>query len=340
MADIVLSELMDMPDVLSEETTAEQLQEWIRYCMIQWVKEDTQDEELFFDFKVDFNNWEKATFTKAGGTIIKRLRAFLRGWGVWLHNGKDISDSLDELNKREEPAQWSEEEFKRQRNTKKLFSRDLKELEQSYFPLKSVPAQNTETPPAQPNQPVTGIQHGNSMMPTPGTNASTQNAAIPQMPMQPDPPLPTQSWPTQPSQPISPQNVPLPSTPAQNHQNPQNYYSPSQYATPGQPTYNGGNIWQGSKPPNPNPAVHFEQPQQAVLIHPLSGAMIKRYRPLEEVLNRPERAYSADSGTAILNFTRLYQHTAKFKGDKYQYMQIMLRMFFDNCDKASVGSLE
>lgn len=125
---VIAPDIMDPPDIEAEGDIKDALGQWILYCMREWERNGTQDEELFDEFQLDFDGWTKETFLRAYSSHNKNLRTFLRSWGVVVGTSKDIPGELAQTNALKEPLEWDRKEFTKQAKYERLYSRELQRL--------------------------------------------------------------------------------------------------------------------------------------------------------------------------------------------------------------------
>ena len=73
---------------LTNETTAEDLTNYINFKINEYIKRNFKDKSLWELYQEDFNNFKVQTFKDANRSAIKRLKQLLRCNRVWVFNKK------------------------------------------------------------------------------------------------------------------------------------------------------------------------------------------------------------------------------------------------------------
>jgi hypothetical protein len=146
------------PDISnSDNLNGDTMNKWIEYCLKYWTEDEYQDEDLWDAYQEDFKGWTKDIFLIAHPFLVRKLRDYLRDWGVFIPKNKaNVAGNLEKLLAEEEPTEWTDVEFNKQVNAERLYSRDLKRRYARISNLTTLPDTNTlqpdriSTPPTRP----------------------------------------------------------------------------------------------------------------------------------------------------------------------------------------------
>jgi hypothetical protein len=101
------------PKGIGVEDTTEDIDNYITYKITEYTHYDVQDEELWEVFQEDFTGFSKSIFKDCNQMSIRKLRALLRMYGVWVKKDRHltVAESLYNTLQEEDPTLWTIQEI-------------------------------------------------------------------------------------------------------------------------------------------------------------------------------------------------------------------------------------
>jgi hypothetical protein len=136
----------------------EEIDDFIAFKVTEYIHYDFQDDELWELYKEDFKDFTIAIFKDCNQPGIRKLRAMLRMYGVWVRKDrrKTVAESLYNTLQEDEPTEWTAQEIEEHLQTVREFksgrlnymlSRDNNEVASSVHARTTVPPDPDPDPP-------------------------------------------------------------------------------------------------------------------------------------------------------------------------------------------------
>ena len=107
---VIDTSLWDIPATV--DSSAEHATTWVAKAIHDYNVSMAWDDDLFADYKWDFEDWTKEMFGKVERTTLRSLKSILRHRGVYTgNNHARLADSLYSLLGKDEPLVWDPTEF-------------------------------------------------------------------------------------------------------------------------------------------------------------------------------------------------------------------------------------